>query len=1071
MNETNTPSTQAEFVYRRTTGSFTAFLQDLLSAASPWWLFVGLLALLIGYAVVRRTGRLPGWSPVAVGIAGLAGIGLFLVNLFRIESGKGGSEGLGADLFSVANKAAWYSFVVAVLVLGLVFIVWKYFQDSKSVKWWAVPLAMCRFGVYVILAYCFLQPSIQEWQTVVKKSKVIIMVDVSPSMTQISDEIASAGVKRRSRLEYMLDSLADDRIGLVKGLLEKNPVTVYRFGARLDDEPEVIEARNWTRAEWEKVLTYDFRPVVLRGLAEATVTAIQALPAWKADQPGNSDWAVTFARLPEADVTLTNIPPEEVEKFADNRKKLETRVDMARSVAQGTNVPEAIAQVVSREAANKCRGIVVISDGRSSFGNPGAIAEMREKASREKIPVFTIAVGEVRENIAIAITDVQAPDRGPPDEPFKIIVEADGVGLPKAEVDVKLDLFLPGSDPKKDAAAHTIEQKLTFEPGDPPHGQTEFVIDADKLPESLTEESKKVGKKRQLKSGAWSVVARTAKDKRELFADKEHISPPRPVQVIDKPLRILMWASGPSREYQTLRTLLVRETQENRAELSIYLQNEGGQAGTIVQDVPPERLLTKFPTSLNTSDKATEGADGKFYNLNSYDLIIAFDPDWSELSEVQAKNLQTWVDNLGGGLIYVGGGIHTFQLARADDARLKPVIDILPALPEDIILLKTRPIPRSPRRLTLKPAADFDVLRLIDDRPDDPVAGWESFLTGKDKYVPDPDTRKNLNPTRGFFSYYPLKAVKPGATVLAEFLDINERGEAEAKPYLIVTQPARGRTAFLGSGEIYRIRETATSYYDRFWIKLSRYVSANRDVKAARGRLLMGKEFTSGSPIRVQARMLAPNGEPYPVNELNLKYRIVQMAADGAKIKEFGPYPLQSKKGGTVFDGYYSGQVLADPKVFPTGDFKYRVVIDVPDSAGETIEAEYRLTRSDPELDNTRPDFAALEQMAGSLAEVKDRTKDQMLVDSWRGAADPAKVKLAIRLNETEKLKAIPEFVDANKEDFVNRGATTDLWDRGPVVTPPKWISEKPSSIATWLLIAVTLLGAEWLGRKLLRLA
>ncbi|MFO0938086.1 MAG: hypothetical protein U0798_16405 [Gemmataceae bacterium] len=493
-----------------------------------------------------------------------------------------------------------------------------------------------------------------------------------------------------------------------------------------------------------------------------------------------------------------------------------------------------------------------------------------------------------------------------------------------------------------------------------------------------------------------------------------------------------------------------------------------------MQDVLPDRLLTKFPTTLNTSDKAAEGPDGKFYNLNAYDLIIAFDPDWTELSEAQVKNIQNWVDNLGGGFIYVAGGIHTFQLARADDARLKPLIDILPVLPEDIILLKTRPIPRTPHRLNLKPVADFDVLRLVDERPDDPTAGWETFFTGKEKYVPDPDVRKNLNPQKGFFSFYPVKAVKPGATVLAEFLESNERGEPEPKPYLITTQPARGRTAFLGSGEIYRMRETSVAFYDRFWIKFARYVAANRDVKASRGRVLMNKEFVSGTPVRVQARMLAPNGEPYPANELNLKYRVVQFAGDGTKGKEFGPYPLAPKKGGATFDGYYAGQMLADPKVFPVGDFKYRVIVDVPDSAGETIEGEFRLLRSDPELDNTRPDFAALEQMAGSLAEISGRTKNRAAVDKIRGAlTDESKVKLAFKLSDSDKLSLIPEFMDATQKTFLNRGATTDLWDKGPTFTgpPASWFSDKPQQLATWMLIAIGLLCVEWVGRKLLRLA
>ena len=108
------------------------------------------------------------------------------------------------------------------------------------------------------------------------------------------------------------------------------------------------------------------------------------------------------------------------------------------------------------------------------------------------------------------------------------------------------------------------------------------------------------------------------------------------------------------------------------------------------------------------------------------------------------------MDNLGGGFIYVAGPLHTYQLARADEyGRLKPLLDMLPVVPDDIILIKTRPVPRTPRRLLLKPNPEFDVLKLDDTQSDDPVAGWEQFFTGRDKYAPDEDPRKNLSPSAG----------------------------------------------------------------------------------------------------------------------------------------------------------------------------------------------------------------------------------------------------------------------------------------------------------------------------------
>ena len=55
------------------------------------------------------------------------------------------------------------------------------------------------------------------------------------------------------------------------------------------------------------------------------------------------------------------------------------------------------------------------------------------------------------------------------------------------------------------------------------------------MPDELSEESKKLGRKRQFKQGQWAVVAKIARDKREVFADPEHVSPERHVQVIDRP--------------------------------------------------------------------------------------------------------------------------------------------------------------------------------------------------------------------------------------------------------------------------------------------------------------------------------------------------------------------------------------------------------------------------------------------------------------------------------------------------------------------------------------------------------
>ena len=983
-----------------------------------------------------------------------------------------------------SNAYCWWALVAGVLLVGAFFIGWMYRRDSRTCHWYvATPLAILRLAVYVLLAIAFLLPANQTWETVAKNSRVVILLDVSPSVSQISDDFATAAApKPTTRLNKVLDFLTDDRVGFLKKLIESHPVNVYRFGSRLDDESQIIanDSPVWTAAEWDAWTKYDFKPWVLRGLSPAGVEAVRKSAAWKGVEPGTAEWATSWGKLAEAEVK-TDLTEDDAKVLLDNRSKLEKRIDVARSIMVGTNVPDSITSAVNREAANMVQAVIVFTDGRSNLGSSSAYSELKERASREKIPIFTVAVGEPRENIAISITDLQAPDRVPPDEPHKVIVEADGVGLEKQEVEVKLGIYLPTRDPKKDLPDHEMVAKLTFQTGEPPHGQVEFVIDADKLPEALTEDAKKeeairAGKRKQLKQGAWSMVARIARDKREVFPNPEHISPPRLVQVLESPLRILLWASGPTREYQTLRTLLMREVNEKRAEMSVFLQNEGGQAGNIVQDVSPDRLLIRFPNRFDVTSKATDKPDDKYYNLHEYDLIIAFDPDWSELSAAQVEDLRTWVVDGGGGFVYVAGPIHTYQLARADETgRLKPALEMLCALPDDIILMQARPTPRSPRRVLIKPNADFDVLKLDDTVADDPTAGWERFFTGRDKYVPDADQKKNLNPKNGFFSYYPLKATKPGAAVLMEILDVNERGEAEAKPYFVANQPGRGRTAFLAWGQMWRTRAVDPNYFDRFWIRLARNMSsARRNVQSFRGQVLVNKEYTSGSMIRVQTRLLAPNSRPYLPDAISPKFIVEQLDSDGTSKKKFGPYPLASKKGASGFDGYYTAQVLADPKLFPPGDFKYKVVVDIPDSPGDTISGEFMVRKSDPELDNARPDFIALISAANTLEDVQAKITEPGVFDRLKGSAtNPARVKLAFKIAEREKLGLIPYCIKADRKEFRNRGPVEDLWDT-PFALPSwmtSWFTSAVVNVSYLLVAAIGLLAIEWTVRKTTRLA
>jgi hypothetical protein len=1071
MNDT-TPTKSTEFVFRRLGDSFDQFAGDLTGTVFGSTLSLVLIGLLLIAAVARVTYHfsrpprepgakdpLAGYLKLGMWAALLAALAWTLYAYYKRDTDPARSTAEGYTATGRTNEIKWYSLAVGLFALGCVFVALMYLRDMKTVRWYAaVPLALLRITVYALLCVVFLLPAEQTWEESNKQSRVVILLDISPSVTKVTDEIGTGpGRKPKTRIDLVIEFLTDERVAFVKGLLDKNPVSVYAFGTRLDESPFTIPqgASAWPKSEWEAFARYDFKPFLLRDLPDAAKEAVKKSEAWAADRPGDEEWAkALYARRNDDLKAVFGLDSaEDAEKLRKNLVLLDRRIDVARTIALGTNVADSVTAAVNREAANMVQGVIVFSDGRSNLGSDSGYGELRERAAREKIPVFTIAVGEDRQTAAIAISDVQAPGEAPIDEAWKIIVEADGVNMANKEVEVFLDLFMPNADGgakdmKGAAPDHTLTEKLTFTPGDPPHGQAEFVIDPAKLPEKLTQESKDAAiKKRVLMAGKWGARARIAKDPQEAFADAEHVRERPGINVVQQKLRILLVASAPSREFSFLRTLLVREMQDKRATVTTYVQNEAGTTGKLTPEVD-EKILLRFPNRFDLSNKPPTDASEIGYNFNDYDIMLAFDPDWSELTAPQAEEMARWVREGGGGLIYLAGPINTFQLARVENQKgpLVPLLDILPVLPADIIARNIRPTPKTPRRLYLHPEKIIgsDLLKLDDKVQDDPVAGWERFFTDRDRYARqtdfDPDgTPKELLPRRGFFSAYPVKDVKPGSAVLAEFADVTDNREPLVVPWFVTNNPSAAyRTAFLGSAELYRMRVfepaagTGREYFERFYVKLIKYMAAKRNVKAPRGRVLVGKEGVSGAPLRVQARILNESAKPYPAGQIDPKFRVVQETPGGEK-RELGPFELKAKTapdGG--FDGYYAGQVLLDQKQFPPGDYIYRVVVDVPDSAGDTLTDTFAVRKSDPEMDNTKPDLAAMLRMASAFdGDFRGRLPQRLQADL--GARLPREggvPRLMFKLADTEAVKLIPECMTTLKTNQRNKGPVRDLWDK-----------------------------------------
>jgi hypothetical protein len=721
--------------------------------------------------------------------------------------------------------------------------------------------------------------------------------------------------------------------------------------------------------------------------------------------------------------------------------------------------------VLKREANNQPQGLVVFSDGRSTQFSTQAVEEVR----KSKVPVFTVGVGDFRQPKSIRITELLVPEQVLPDMPFPIRGEVDGEGMADQEVLVTLSIFKPTGDADADTKDDPnrkpdleLTEKIRFKPGDPPHGQVEFLLDPAKLPPEFRKAE--ATSKPELLEGKWKFIVRIPKDKHEIFQGKEHVSDAEYVVVVKKPLRVLIFAGGPVRDYQFLRTLLVRETDQKRAELSICLQNSRPE---IVQDVPEERMLKEFPNRLEAADNPDEKLEDKYMNLMQYDVIVAFDPDWTKLTTEQIGRLEKWVDRYRGGLIVVGGPVNTVQLTRSINfEKLQKLIHMLPVILEDNRIKDIDRSTAEPWRLNFPGANnEMEFLRLDEESPDkDVLAGWEEFFTGNSKN----DGRTPLR--RGFFDFYPVRELKTNATAIGTFSDPRGRlKDGKDQPYIVTMPYGSGQhnVGWIGSGEIWRLRQLpgrGESFHERFWIKLLRYVaSGSQSKQKVRGRFLIARSNRANRMIRFQGQFDGKDMNPLSQSE-KPKVTIRPLAGD-LKLKpiEMKASPLAP---GTKWEGYFTGVMQ-----IPTPG-NYEAETTIPGTT-EKITQKFSVTESNPELDNPRPDFVELRRLASASKEVLDRVPEEV------------RTKLESELERTNRpfirdgnpdndnrlyldLKAaelIPDCMTRKPLPQISRGPVKDLWDWGP------FESLGMPKISMALLLIIGLFSIEWLTRKLLKLA
>ncbi len=808
----------------------------------------------------------------------------------------------------------WHYLLIVLAVIAVVgHVVWWYKRDSieqqQPVRW---ALLLLRLVVFVGLILYFFQLDKRSELRVTRNSRVAILVDTSLSMSLPGTPSVSGVANPQTRADEATQLISASPV--LGELAAQHDVTVYRFDqtarpvqvaslarptvtntttdSQRDTQllmlsrahtfmlaacflgavglllicvsftSQVLGARTWSGGGWSL-----FSGSIL-SLAAMLVLAFAILPA--SDYPLEAllvspEIAVDKYQLNSTDNFAPQLNPTSANETDAKRTGNQLPGDWNSALAPSgveTRMGDAIKAVLEREQGSPLAGVVVVTDGRSNAGlDPKSIILA---AQNQRVPLYLVGVGSEKNPPNIQLVEVDAPKRIYPGDKFTLNALLQASGFAGKSVTIQVTAGSKGADP----ATYQIEAE-----------QTLSVASDDELLTALFElEPRAVG--------TWTYLVKLIPLAGDM--DSRDDSQSTEVGVIERKNRVLIFAGGPMREYQFVRNLLFRDRD---VESHILLQTANK---TVSQEAA--KILSEFP-----ADRAA---------LSQYDAILAFDADWTKVSDAQVQAVEQWVAEQAGGLLIVAGNVEMPKwLSRSAGGERSSVLRSL----SPVVLVQSG---RSTSGGRIEAEKSWPIKLTSDGRQTD-------FLWLSD----DPATSTKLwDEFEGVFSFNGAFELKPGAKKLAVFSDPSAADGDQNPPIYLASQfYGAGRVIYQGGGEMWRLRELGDMYFDRYYTKLVRWLSGGRLLQDSdRGILLVDRETALlGDQVTVRAVLKDKRFQPLVQSEvmatlLNPKKQstrlILRPLGGGTQPGVYtAQFPVQIAGDYTIqleLDGLGSGQIL-----------------------------------------------------------------------------------------------------------------------------------------------------------------
>ncbi len=461
-----------------------------------------------------------------------------------------------------------------------------------------------------------------------------------------------------------------------------------------------------------------------------------------------------------------------------------------------TRLGQALADELRLYHDSPLAGVVLITDGAQNAGIDPAVAV--EVARQAKVPLYTIGVGSAASQRNVAIRDLVVPTRAFPNDTLNVTGYLQANGYTGQSVDVEL----------------TRRRSTDPSGGGTPIATQHVALghDGEMVPVSFDTEPGEPG------TFVFQLRVKAPPDD----GNPRDNSREAEIEIVDRKTRVLLFASGPMRDYQFLRNQLHRD-----ATMITDVCLQTAQPG-ISQDA--NKILDHFPSTPE--------------ELYQYDCIVAFDPDWTKLDATQVELVEKWVSEEAGGLIAVAGPIEMPKWIRStEQAKLR---DLYPVVFQNRLTLMddAQPAGETAWPLAFERAGREAKFLWIAKNAADSEAAWDNFP--------------------GVYGYYSVKGEKPGTTVYARFSN-PETGTVNQRPVYFAGQfYGAGQVFYMGGGEMWRLRRIDPTYFEVLYTKLIRHVSQGRILRgSSRGALLVERDrYELGETAVIRARLTDPQHKP-----------------------------------------------------------------------------------------------------------------------------------------------------------------------------------------------------------------